>query len=161
MEIKYVIDICEYQPKVGGFSVTYTRSLIVDTNTTTKELFEQIVEIEDRKNKYFVMQVIENTDTEIYNFYTIRTNKDGLVDDIQLISPNNLDKDILIDAILGCKITDGFALGYNDAVIKKCIKLKDEKFVWAEDSNLRLQKVNALRLKETYTRLKATIKSQL
>ena len=155
MEVKYVIDIHEYQPKKGSFDLKHTRSIVVDVNTSTKELFKQITETDDRKNKFYMMQVIEtNGMNETYNFYTIRTDVNGSVEDIQIINPNNFDKDILIDAIIGCKITDSFAASQNDAVIRKCIKYHDNEFVWAPDTHIRLQKVNVLRLKEIYNKLK-------
>lgn len=157
-EIHLGIGIYEFQIKTGGFVEVIAGTHYAEESTSAKQLFEYMTENfqHDTNNKFFVMTVEgTNKDEFAHNFYTIRTNNKGDVEDIQIINPNSLDKDLLVDAILGCKITGKFAASCTDAVIKKCIVLKDKEFKWSSDAVDRLKKVNPLRLKEFYKKLKS------
>ena len=157
-ELHLGISIHEFKLKNGGFVQVIGGTHYADENTSAKQLFESMVENfqHDTVNKFFIMDVEgTNQDEFAHNFYTIRTNNKGNVEDIQIINPNSLDKDLLIDSILGCKITRKFAVSCTDAVIKKCIILEDKEFKWSSDAASRLKKVNPLRLKEFYNKLKS------
>lgn len=157
-ELHLAIQIYEFRVKNGGFTQVIAGTHYTDENTSAKQLFEFMVENfqHDTKNKFFIM-TIEGTSQDEFanNFYTIRTNTKGDIEDIQIINPNSLDKDLLIDAIIGCKITGKFAVSCTDAVIKKCIVLENKEFKWSSDAKDRLKKVNSLRLKEFYKKLKS------
>lgn len=157
-EIHLGIRIYEFQIKTGGFVQVISGTHYADESTSAKQLFEYMTENfqHDTKNKFFIMNIEgTNKDEFAHNFYTIRTNNKGDVEDIQIINPNSLDKDLLVDAILGCKITGKFATSCTDVIIKKCIVLEDKEFKWASDAASRLKKVNPLRLKEFYKKLKS------
>ena len=157
-ELHLGVKILEYKIKTGGFEAVIAGTMYTDMNTSAKEIFENMVENfhHDVKNKFFIMDVEGTVKDEFsHNFYSIRTNTDSKIEDIQIISPNNLDKELLVDAILGSKISDRFASSCTDAVIKKCIVFEDKQFKWSSDAYQRLQKVNSLRLKEYYKKLKS------
>ena len=151
------VSIFEFEIKSGSFRETITVGhVMVDISTSAKQLFEQIVQDYnyDTKNKLFVMKTASGTLNEYVNFYSIRTNTRGTIDDIRIIHPNNVDKELIIDAILGCKISDNFAISCTDAVLKKCIILENNEFKWSHDTSERLSKVNPLRLREYYKKIK-------
>ena len=157
-EIRLEIQLFEYQLNVGGFKIELAVTKYDDIDKSVKQLFQELInEFQyDANNKFFIMKIQGTIEDEYaHNMYTIRTNNDGKVEDIQIISPNSVDRNLLIDAILGRKITDYFVESCSDSVIKKCISKKDDKFVWCEDARQRLEKVNGIRLKEYYKKLKS------
>lgn len=156
-EIHLGVAILEFNIKSGGFITVFAGTMYADVNASAKQIFEDFIEPPlDLKNKFFIMKVEGTVDDEFaYNFYTIRTNSDSKIEDIHIINPNSLDHDLLVDAIVGCKITDKFAVSCTDAVIRKCIVLENNEFKWTPDAKDRLKKVHSLRLKEFYQKLKS------
>lgn len=158
-EMKCYVGIYEYKIKTGSFDKVIEAIYHTDVNTSAKEIFEHFLrDNSTTSNKFYTMQVesiIETPFQDSINFYTIRTNTKGDIDEIDIINPNNLDKDMLIDAIIGCVPTEQFAITCKDAVIRKSIEMVDKKFQWGQDAKQRLSKVNVLRLKEIYTKLKS------
>lgn len=155
-EMKCCIGVYEYNTKDGGFDPLVAGQLYKDINTSAKELFEDIIEnmVNDISNKFFVMTVesiIEEPFHSTNNFYTIRTDVKGNIQDIEIIGPNNIDKNMIIDAILGCDITEDFLKSCNDRLVSKSI----DNNKWSSDAKDRLSKVNILRLKEIYEKLKS------
>lgn len=169
MEIRCNAEVYEYGMRTGKFEEPRLMVLHTDENTSAKEIFEEVMDgTDDIDNKFFIMCIksqygdIENSKVLI-NFYSVRTNNRGLVENIDAIGPNSIDQDVLIDAIIGCKPTSAFLMKCNDRIIEKIVikTMKDDNnydsndFIWSEDAKDRLKKVNTLRLKEIYEKLKS------
>ena len=158
-DMKCCVGIYEYKINNGSFEKVIEAIIHTDVNTSAKELFDHFTKGNmEIPNKFYIMQVesiVEKPFQDTINFYTIRVNIKGDIEEISIVSPNALNKDILIDAIIGCTPTEHFAITCTDNVIRKCIELRDSKFVWRADTKQRLQKVNVLRLKEFYQKLKS------
>lgn len=161
MEIRCSIEVHEYEMKTGRFKEPHLMVLHTDENTSAKEMFERVMDDKNSIcNKFFIMSVKSQyaDDTKVsISFYTIRTNIRGIVDTIDAVGPNNLDQDVLIDAIIGCKPSSTFLAKCNDRIIEKIVvKINDySDFTWSDDAKDRLKKVNTLRLKEIYEKLKS------
>lgn len=169
MDIRYDVAIYQFDVKTGAFNNIINTVRHVTLSLSAKELFAQImVDYDiDLSNKFFIMKVKYNDDNNntIYEFYTIRMSLRGSIEDISLIGPNNYDKDMLIDAILGCKPTPNFWMNCNDRLLEKIVVRPLSKFYpdsydengfdWTSDAKERLNKVNSIRLKEIYKKLKA------
>lgn len=156
--MKCSIAIYEYIIKNGGFDLLIRDNLYeVDANTSAKELFEFMMTGLNKSNKFFIMQV--KYSDKVLQFYTIRTNVKESVECISMIGPNTLDKDMLIHAIIGCKPTLKFMDSCSDRIIKKALSYSvvdsEGKMNWPPDIKDRLEKVNHLRLKEIYEKLRA------
>ena len=98
-KIRLAITISEFQIKTGGFKNVIAGTVYFDYDASAKQLFESMIEEfqHDAKNKFFIMDVEGTAEDEYsHNFYTIRTNKECKVEDIQIISPNTVNKDLLI-----------------------------------------------------------------
>ena len=167
MEIRCNTEVYEYEMKTGRFKEPHLMVLYTDENTSAKEMFERVMDDKNSIcNKFFVMciksQYTDDTNVSI-SFYTVRTNTRGIIDNIDAIGPNNLDQDVLIDAIIGCKPTTTFFMKCNDRIIEKIVNRSmvddsnydEENFSWSDDAKDRLKKVNTLRLKEIYEKLKS------
>ena len=160
MEMRCEIKIYEYQPREGKFSLFTTQLIYTDVNTSAKEMFKMIMKSKDDMNNKFFTMIIDTTIKEPFedsiDFYTVKTNVNGDVDDITIIGPNNLDQEMLVDAILGCKPTKEFVDKCNDRIIDKITYPYDGiSLEWTDDAKDRLKKVNVLRLKEIYQKLRA------
>lgn len=164
MEMRCDIRIYEYDTNNGKYNSFIAAVWHRDINTSAKELFDETIRNADNIiNRFFVMtieSIVEEPFNDSIDFYTVKTNIKGDVDEIKIIGPNSLDADMLIDAIMGCKLTTQFYDKYNDNFIRKIIKsdhLSPEITVlrWASDAKDRLKKLNILRLKEIYENLRA------
>ena len=82
-----------------------------------------------------------------------------------MVGPNNLNQDVLIDAIIGCKPTPSFYMKCQDRLIDKIVvrplskfypdSYDEDNFSWTIDAKDRLKKVNVIRLREIYKKLRA------
>lgn len=167
MEMRCDVKIYMYDNKTGKYKPFAEEVIHTDINTSAKELFDKVAG-KINFNKFFVMELestIEEPFDDSISFYTVRTNKRGDVETINLIGPNIIDQEILIDAIMGCNPTPDFYLKYcnTDQIINKIItrpfcpsdKYCEEYYSWTSDARERLQKVNILRLREMYKNLRA------
>lgn len=153
-EMKCVVSLYEFKNKTGNYEIFKEELLHTDVNTSVKELFDRIISDEEIENKFYVMHVkytMEKPFSDYNQFYKIRTDLKGKIFDISLIGPNSIDKNILIDAIIGCTPPEDF----KDKVVSKCICIQNNKPTWTEDTKERLSKVNDIRLKEIYEKLKS------
>lgn len=167
MNTEYSISIFEYEIKTGMYkTVIFNRMDESITNLSVKELFLTTIGFTEisMKNKFFIMQVEFTTNKKSkFNIYSIRTNTDDSIEDISDIGPNTLDKGMLIDAIVGCRPTEDFVRNCKDRIIHKCIYPYSDNinnnvvwnYKWSPDTKDRLTKVNTLRLKEIYEKLKS------
>lgn len=169
MEMRCDVKIYEYQLKNGNFIISAAQLIHTDVNTSAKEIFNMVMDSKDNiSNKFFTM-IIESTINEPFdvsiNFYTVRTNLSGAVQEINIIGPNNLDQEMLIDAIIGCKPTVKFWMNCKDKILEKVVvrplskfypdSYDEDGFKWTDDAKDRLKKVNSIRLKEIYEKLRA------
>ena len=145
------INIYVYDTKIGKFNIINSEIAFIDKNEIWED-FVRFMEIEDTSNKFFIIRT-ESVDGYDATFHTVRTDMDGNAIETTEINPNTIDKDILIDAIIGNKIPD-ITAKHADKFLKKCIKLSGSGFIWASDAKQRLSKMNVLRLKEIYQKLK-------
>ena len=160
MEMRCEIKIYEYDIKTGNYNNFAAAVLHKDINTSAKQMFDEVIKNNDKIfNKFFVMEiesVVEEPFKDSIDFYTVKTNEKGDIDEINMVGPNNLNRDVLIDAIMGCKPTKSFYSKYKDRVIDKIVeKQNDEEFRWADDAKDRLKKFNVIRLREIYKKLRA------
>lgn len=151
------VTLYEYDIIHGSFDVVNSD---ITADSDINNLFEFISKDINKLNKFFIV----TTDVIGFGqsvFYTIRTDKDGNIMELEKIVPNNIDKDMLVDAIVGCKPSGAFLDSCKDRIIERCIENKyDEKhhlvyYEWSHDVKDRLKKMNALRLKEIYKKLKS------
>lgn len=152
MEMKCIIKVYEYQNSSGSFTKLSEVLNYEDINMSAKQLFEKVMMDKDDllKNKFFVMEVNTIDDMgDTHNFYTIRTDLNSKITEINIAGPNVLDKSMLIDAIVGCTPT-------SDLIPKGFISMevKGTRY-WVPDIKERLEKMNILRLKEMYQKLKS------
>lgn len=150
------ITLYEYSIMTGQYDIVKSD---VRMDGDIKELFEFVTTDVDKMNKFFIVR------TEYIGlcqaiFYSIRTDKDGNIVELEKIVPNNIDKDMLIDAIVGCNPSKEFMELCKDRIIERCIEfgtIPGEKtfYIWTHDVKDRLKKMNALRLKEIYKKLKS------
>jgi hypothetical protein len=130
-----------------------------DINMSAKQLFEKVMENRQEllKNKFFIMEVITIDDiTDTHNFYTIRTDLDCKITEIVIAGPNSLDTNMLIDAIVGCKPNNEISkLKFSNALVYMNKEIRGQGWQWVPDIKERLAKMNVLRLKEIYKKLKS------
>lgn len=153
---KVTLDV--YDIKTGLFyKVIPATNIRVESTTNPRDIFIKITNENgiDVKNKYFIMkEEYENG----FKQYIIRTDREDAITEFNKISPNNIDKDMIIDAILGCEIPKELVNKTNNA-FAKCICISTEsgqlKCSWTANARIRLQKFDILRLKELYDKLKS------
>lgn len=158
--VKWNIEIYGYNNTDGTFTDVNSSSMHGNINTSAKQLFEETIQWDESiANRFFLMSIqtiaeIASDGTKPFEdhmeFYTIRTNSRG-IEEISIIGPNMVDKDILIDAIIGCEPTQEFIDSCKDRIVDKLVTESE----WAHDAKERLSKVNPIRLKEIYTKLKS------
>ena len=152
MEMRCAIKIYQYQNNTGNFSKLTEAVTYEDINMSAKQLFEKVMSDKQEllKNKFFIMEVDSSDDiSDSHNFYSIRTDINCKINEIDIAGPNNLDKSMLIDAIVGCS-------PMMSMLNTKLVTAHDRgKCMWVPDVKDRLQKMNVLRLKEIYEKLKS------
>ena len=152
------INVYEFDIKTGKFNILNSEICFIDENETWGD-FAKFMEIENTSNKFFMVRA-ESIDGHDASFHTVRTDMEGNIISYENIGPNNIDKDVIIDAIIGSRIPDTFARNC-DKLLKKCIQLNIGQspstytsIMCTPDARQRLSKVNALRLREIYQKLK-------
>lgn len=156
MEMRCIIKLYKYENSNGSFSKLAELTTYEDINMSAKQLFEKVMADKEEflKNNFFIMEVNSSDDiSDIHNFYSIRTDINSKISEIEIAGPNNLDKPMLIDAIIGRKprLKD-------TELVKRGLAYEstlDPEIKWVTDIKERLEKMNVLRLKEIYEKLKS------
>ena len=142
----YTYSFYEFDTKSGKF-------IFIRTILNTSESLDRLILSDKLSNKFLL---IEKGDSEGNHFYTVRTDNDGVIIEFNTIGPNNYNKEMLIDAIVGIKPTMTF-MENSDKSINKLIEVsytEDSKFKWVIDIKDYLEKMNVIRLMEIYKNLK-------
>ena len=159
--VKLGVELYEYNIKSGKFNLISDDQINVDDKDKyiPSYVFENTNRSYNKNNKFLIMEIIYvDQSNNIRSFHTVRTDREGSIIELVDITPNSLDKDMLVDAITGCEPTEKFVYSCKDRILERCI-MRCEKvghlFQWVPDVKDRLKKMNHLRLKEIYTKLKS------
>ena len=155
MEMKCIIKVYQFENANGCFSKLIEVLNYEDINMSAKQLFEKtmIGKEEEMKNGFFIMDVSTSDDiSDTHNFYSIRTDLNSKISEIVIAGPNVMDKSMLIDAIVGCQPKSDTDLIKRGFIYESTL---DSVWKWVPDIKERLEKVNNLRLKEIYKKLKS------
>lgn len=137
--------VYEYDVRTGSFKFA--------TNKTSKDSINNLLPWEEYKNKFLL---IYQDNYSNHDFHTIRTDNEGNIIEYRTIGPNNYDKEMLIDAIVGCKPTRPVCMKTFGQMYKKLIESPEiGEWEWVSDIKQRLEKMSVIRLIEVYKKLKS------